>query len=145
VVVENRGNAPATDDFWVDVYVDPDTVPTSVNQTWEMVGDQGLVWGVEADLAAGEVLTLTVGDEYYSDEYSNISWPLAVGTPIYAQVDSANAETDYGAVLEDHEITGEPYDNVAGPFASIADTDGAGVRGGEVSWPNWQADLPSRE
>ncbi len=145
VVIENRGNAAVTDDFWVDVYVAPDTVPTAVNQTWEMVGTQGLAWGVEADLAAGEVLTLTVGGDYYAEEYSDVSWPLAVGTPVYAQVDSADAETDYGAVLEDHEISGGAYDNVAGPFASAAAADGAEVPVGGVSWPTWQADLPRRK
>jgi hypothetical protein len=143
VVIENRGNAPVVDDFWVDVYVDPDTVPTAVNQTWDVVGAQGLAWGVEADLAPGEALTLTVGGDYYAEEYSDVSWPLAVGTPVYAQVDSADAETDYGAVLEDHEISGGPYDNVAGPFASVAD--GAGVPVGGDGWPTWQADLPRRK
>jgi ELWxxDGT repeat protein len=115
VVVRNQGNAPATDDFWVDVYVDPDPVPTAVNQIWPTLADQGLVWGVTADLAAGEAITLTVGDGYYVPSYSYVAWPLESGVPVYAQVDSANAGTTYGAVRESHEIAGDPYNNITGP------------------------------
>jgi len=81
-----------------------------------VLGSQGLVWGVTADalpLAPGEVLTLTVGDTYYFTKTSNVTWPLAEGTPVYAQVDSANAETDYGAVLEYNEKTGGTYNNIS--------------------------------
>src|SRR5690606_20791074 len=46
VVVRNRGNAPAVSEFWVDVYIDPSPPPTQVNQTWDQLGDEGLVWGV---------------------------------------------------------------------------------------------------
>jgi hypothetical protein len=63
----------------------------------------------------GEVPTLTVGDGYYADDHSQITWPVAAGTPVYAQVDSANADTTYGAILEVHEITGGAYNNIAGP------------------------------
>jgi hypothetical protein len=38
---------------------------------------------------------------------------LPVGTVIYVQVDSANTQTNYGAVLENHEITGLAYNNIA--------------------------------
>ena len=70
VVVRNQGSAPATEDFWVDVYVDADSASTVVNQPWPTLADQGLVWGVTVDLAPGEVLTLTVGDVYYAAAYS---------------------------------------------------------------------------
>lgn len=93
----------------------------------------------------GEALTLTVGGDYYAEEYSDVSWPLAVGTPVCAQVDSVDVGTDYGAVLEDHEITGGPYDNVAGPFASVAAVDGARAPVGGSGWPTWQADRPRRK
>jgi len=145
VVIENQGNAPAVDDFWVDAYVDPHTLPTAVNQTWEVMGSQGLAWGVTVDVAPGEVLTLTVGGDYYVAAYSDVAWPLAAGTPVYAQVDSANAETDYGAVLEDHEIRGAPYDNVAGPVVSTAG-DGVGEPDMELRIrPGGPDDLPRRE
>ncbi len=116
VVIRNWGNAPVQDDFWVDVYIAPRVEPTRVNQTWDQVGGQGLVWGVTADalpaLAPGGVITLTVGDAWYRPDHSRVSWPLAVGTPVYAQVDSFNPATTYGAVLESHEVMGEDYNNI---------------------------------
>ena len=115
VVIKNQGNAAAVDDFWVEVYVNPRTAPTRVNQIWPDLGDQGLVWGVTADMGPGNVLTLTVGDAYYVADYSQVTWPLAAGTPVYAQVDSADANTTYGAVLENHEIAGGVYNNITGP------------------------------
>jgi len=61
---------------------------------------------------------LTTGDKYYSAINSHLNGPLPVGTILYAQVDSANANTNDGAVLETHEITGEPYNNISGPMLS---------------------------
>ena len=77
------------------------------------------MWGVTADalpLLPGSVLTMTndVDDAYYYPGLSNLS-VLTPGTPVYAQVDSANALTNYGAVLENHEISGGVYNNVTGP------------------------------
>jgi len=43
----------------------PQPPPTRVNQTWDQLGDEGLVWGVTAaalPLAPGEAITLTVGN-----------------------------------------------------------------------------------
>jgi hypothetical protein len=121
VTIENTGNAPVVDEFWVDVYVDPDPVPTSANQIWEYLSDQGLVWGVEASalpaLGSGRTLVLTSGegDSYYRPDLSQVTWPLVDGTPVYAQVDSAHAGTTYGGVLETHEMRGGDYNNIAGP------------------------------
>ena len=115
VIIANRGPAATAESFWVDVYLSPDAAPTAVNQTWEMLGDEGLVWGVTVPLAPGEVLTLTIGDTYYRADQSHWSGSIPAGTPVYAQVDSANANTTYGAVRETHEITGRPYNNLAGP------------------------------
>jgi uncharacterized repeat protein (TIGR01451 family) len=142
VVIKNQGNAAAVDDFWVDAYINPHTVPTTVNQIWNDLAPQGLVWGVTADLQPGEVLTLTVGGDYSFDAYSHVAWPLAAGTPIYAQVDSANTMTDYGGVLEDHEITGGTYNNIehtiVGAGGSTAPLDGTALPAIPVS------DLPRR-
>jgi len=113
VVVKNEGNATVVESFWVDVYINPDPVPTHANQTWPDVASEGLAWGVNADLEPGETLTLTVGGAYYKPGYSNVSWPLAVGTEVYAQVDSYNVGTTYGRVLENHEIRGEAYNNIS--------------------------------
>ena len=123
VVVRNQGLAPVIDEFWVDAYIDPHPVPTSVNQVWHDLASNGLVWGVTASslpLASGDAITLTVNDAAYYPEYSIMAWPLTVGTPVYAQVDSVNLDTSYGGVLETHEITGGPYNNIASTVSAAA-------------------------
>ncbi|MCP4541270.1 MAG: DUF11 domain-containing protein [Chloroflexi bacterium] len=110
VVIGNQGNAPTMTDFWVDVYVAPDPVPEVATQTWLHVADMGLVWDVWDTLYPGDTLTLTSAS--YAEPYSHIVWPLAKGTPIYAQVDSWNGAGDDGAVLENHELWGEMYNNI---------------------------------
>ncbi|HHS98157.1 MAG TPA: hypothetical protein ENK08_09760, partial [Chloroflexi bacterium] len=130
VVIQNVGDRPVTDEFWVDVYIAPETEPTGVNQTWSQLGEQGIVWGVTADalpaLTPGGTLTLTVGDAYYWADLSQVDWPLADETQVWAQVDSANTATDYGAVLEKHELTGGAYDNIRGPVDSVLYATGVG-------------------
>jgi hypothetical protein len=111
VTVANEGNTPVRESFWVDVYIDPDPLPTAVNQIWPYLADEGLVWGVDGVLQPGDTVTLQVGDATYFAEHSAVSWPLAVGTPVYAQVDSAGDE-EYGAVREMDELRGAPYNNV---------------------------------
>jgi len=114
VVVKNIGGTTASDDFWVDVYFAPSPAPTAVNQRWNDVNSQGgAVWGVTQDLAPGQSLTLSLGDAFYSADRSFLVQNLPVGTPVYAQVDSWNGATTYGAVLEQHEILGLPYNNIA--------------------------------
>jgi hypothetical protein len=124
VVIANQGSATASDDFWVDVYLDPTPPPTHVNQVWSDLSAQGLVWGVTADLAPGETLTLTVGGDYYESMHSHVDWPLPAGTQVYAHVDSLNTETTYGGVLENHEIVGGAYNNIAGPVESTGVSSG---------------------
>ena len=114
VVIKNVGQSTATDDFWVDVYLAPATAPTAVNQRWNDLASQGgAVWGVTQDLAPGQSLTLSLGDAFYSADYSFLAPNLPAGTPVYAQVDSWNPATNYGAVHEQHEIVGHPYNNIA--------------------------------
>jgi hypothetical protein len=110
VTIANEGNAPMRESFWVDVYIDPDPLPTAVNQIWPYLADEGLVWGVDAVLQPGDTVTLQVGDGAYFAEYSEVYWPLMVGTPVYVQVDSAGEES-YGAVLEMDEVRGD-YNNI---------------------------------
>jgi uncharacterized repeat protein (TIGR01451 family) len=125
VVIRNVGDLPVVDEFWVDAYLDPTTPPTAVNQTWRHVGDHGIVWGVTSDalpLDPGDAITLTVtpvGGDYYHADLSDVSWPLAMGTRVYAQADSAHTETGYGGVMENHEIIGGAYNNIMGPVLSI--------------------------
>jgi hypothetical protein len=121
-VIKNQGNAPVVNDFWVDLYVKPNPVPTGVNQTWsDGRSAKGIVWGVVISpampLASGSVLTLTYGGADCWLDLSNYGM-IPVGTPVYKQVDSANTETTYGAVLETHEINDEAYNNILGPVMS---------------------------
>jgi PKD repeat protein len=131
VVIQNAGDVAVTQEFWVDAYVYPDTVPSHVNQTWDELGQQGITWGVDGaalPLGVGQVLTLTLTGPYYQADYSHVNWPLVVGTPIYVQVDSVNSATNYGAVLENHEISGAAYNNIVGPLK-------AGMLG-KADWKN---------
>ncbi|HUT21631.1 MAG TPA: Ig-like domain-containing protein, partial [Anaerolineae bacterium] len=122
--IANQGSAPVKDGFWVDVYINPHTVPTAANQPWYDLADQGLVWAVNGGalpgLVPGGEITLSVNDAYYAPDYSVVSWPIPAGTVFYAQVDSFNMDTTYGAVRETHEIAGRPYNNISGPFVSAS-------------------------
>jgi uncharacterized repeat protein (TIGR01451 family)/CSLREA domain-containing protein len=121
VTIENRGNEPIEDAFWVDAYVDPGLVPDAVNQIWSDRGSQGLVWSIgdgSLPFEPGEIRTLAVGDASYYPSLSYVVWPIPAGTPVYAQVDSVG-EHAYGAVLEGHELLGGFYDNILGPVLSV--------------------------
>ncbi|MCP4542916.1 MAG: hypothetical protein GY832_37835, partial [Chloroflexi bacterium] len=129
VVIRNDGDAPveATDEFWIEVYIDPDYAPTAVNQLWyelcEDGCDEGMFWGVYSTtlpMNPGQAITLTYGDASYAPSISEFGESLAPGTPVYAQVDAYDESTTYGAVLEKHEISGGEYNNIAGPFYSTA-------------------------
>jgi len=127
VVIKNQGDAAvlSADEFWVDLYVNPDPIPTHVNQTWDHLCSHGVAWGVQPPalpLEPGGVITLTLGDDYYSEEYSNFPVSLPAGTSIYVQVDSADVDTTYGAVLEGHEMVGGLYNNITGPVLSTPGT-----------------------
>ncbi len=142
VTIENQGAAPVTDEFWVDVYLNPHTPPTAVNQTWSHVGTAGMVWGVTAGalpLNPGEMLTLTVGDAYYRADVSSWAGTIPPGTPIYAQVDSASAGVSYGAVQEMHEANGTAYNNIIGPVTATS-----AVTGSAGSNQTPSADMPLR-
>ncbi len=123
VTVKNQGARAIThleqNEFWVDVYINPTAAPT-YNKTWQHLSSRGLVWGVTQSalpLEAGDTLTLTVGDTYYHADKSNIIWPLQSADTVWVQVDSANKNSSYGAVRENHEITNLPYNNVTGPLS----------------------------
>jgi hypothetical protein len=116
LVIANVGRTAVTAPFWVDAYVGPRRAPRAVNETWQVVGDRGMVWGVTSaalPLAPGARMTLTVGDAFFRADLSRLPLGAVPGTPLYAQVDSANTATAYGAVLEDHERDGGAYNNIA--------------------------------
>jgi hypothetical protein len=73
-----------------------------------------MAWGLRGEalpIAIGGIRTLSIGDAYYEKDYS-LTTTLTSGMTIYAQVDSLGS--DYGAVLEQHERSGEPYNNIMG-------------------------------
>jgi hypothetical protein len=145
VVVKNIGSAAATAAFWVDLYVDPRTPPIRVNQTWNMLAAQGLVWGVSGaalPLAPGATLTLRPGDAYFRPEYSRWTSAIAPGTPLFAQVDSYNADTTYGAEFETHEAAGGTYNNIS--RATVAQSVPAGPMPASTAPENNSDKLPQR-
>ena len=124
VVIKNRGDAPVSSDnpFWVDLYIDPERMPTGVNQVWDDLCDQGIVWGIPPEalpLDPGETITLVYcsdapisGLPHY-DEYTTFDIALAPGTPIAVQVDSASLDDVVnGGVKENHEVLGFAYNNI---------------------------------
>ncbi len=148
IVIENQGGGPVESAFWVDLYVSPNPVPTGVNQIWsDGRSAQGAVWGIGGDvlpLVPGASLTLTYGDAYWKQSLSYINWPLVVGTPIYVQVDSANATTSFGAVLESHEIVGGAYNNIMGPTYVTPGMAGQETHPAKEHVFPWDSDLPLR-
>lgn len=113
VTIQNTGNAPVMNDFWVDLYVNPNPTPTMANQIWPYLASQGAVWGVTEDIPVGATLTLIIGGDYYSAIKSSLTFPFASGTHIYVQVDAWDDVTNYGTVLESHEIQAGTYNNIS--------------------------------
>ena len=114
VTIENQGSAPVTEEFWVDLYLNPAAPPTQVNEVWEMSSMYGAAWGVVEPglLDSGESLELTLNDVYLDASRTNLPNVISTGSMIYVQVDSANTNTTFGGVLETHENYGEPYNNI---------------------------------
>jgi hypothetical protein len=124
VVIKNQGTKATASGFWVDFYINPSPAPTQENQLWDDLSTEGIVWGVNVAIAPGGSLTLRYSTAanapnlYYSAINSSYSGNLPVGTPVYAQVDSAHLNTTYGGVLETHEILGTPYNNVSSQYTA---------------------------
>jgi uncharacterized repeat protein (TIGR01451 family) len=127
VVIKNVGNASVFNSFWVDAYVNPDPPPAGVNDVWhDGRSVEGVAWGVDdpllAQLTPGGAITLTI-DSAHPD--FTVLDGFTPGDVVYVQVDSANLTATYGGVLEGHEISGGPYNNIVqtvvnpGPPAQI--------------------------
>jgi hypothetical protein len=126
VTVQNIGNGPVGDAFWLDVYFNPSVTP-SLNKRWQDIAPAGAVWGVTGaglnPLTPGGSLTLTSGGAYYFPNFSSAPpWP--VGANVFAQVDSINLSTSYGAVQESNESN-----NVFGPVVSTTADSGPQTAG----------------
>ncbi len=130
VTLHNQGDTTAVNDFWVDVYFNPDHEPI-LNDRWDRIGsDAGAVWGVTANIGAGDSLTLTVGDDYYWPSESSNTFPD--GATVYGYVDSINYNTTYGNVEESNEA------NNLWPTSGSAGVQAAGGGGSST------AGLPAR-
>jgi uncharacterized repeat protein (TIGR01451 family) len=129
VTVQNTGTLPVTNDFWVDLYLNPDTstghpVPPTVNHIWTNYcpggswdpgeGCYGKAWYVTTDLAPGATLDLHTSQADVDGRYSN--WPpptySSSHSPFYAQVDSWGYS--YGSVSETDESNNTYGPQVAG-------------------------------
>ncbi len=91
VVLRNRGNRSVVDEFWVDIYIDPSSSPTRVNQLWNDLASYGAAWGVTSvalPIVPGQTLTLSLSsqDPYYSSLYSFLPPILTTGQVLYVQV-----------------------------------------------------------
>jgi hypothetical protein len=111
VTVTNQGNAPATG-FWVDLLINPSTVPNTANVVWNknctLTPCYGIAWRVLGTLAPGASITLSSTD--VPKEYS--IWPgyFAAGTTdLYAYVDSWNPGVASGAVQESNETNNRDH------------------------------------
>lgn len=105
VVIRNDGTAMVTDDFWVDLYLQPSTTP-GINQTWNMLSltDYGKAWLVHDDIGPGQTVTLLTSDsdDPLNPENRYSHWPPPPfnpsHNPFYVLVDSWGES--YGLVNE---------------------------------------------
>jgi hypothetical protein len=129
VTIQNTGTLTVTNDFWVDLYLNPDTstghpVPPTVNHIWPNYcpggswdpgeGCYGKAWYVTTDLAPGATLGLHTGQADVDGRYSD--WPppaySSSHSPFYAQVDCWGYS--YGLVSETDEGNNTYGPQVAG-------------------------------
>ncbi|MEM7033851.1 MAG: PKD domain-containing protein [Chloroflexota bacterium] len=117
VELQNQGDRPLTASmgFWVDLYVNPDSAPTQVNDVWhDGRSTEGIVWGIHgpilSQLYPGGKITLHLNDDYMVG--STLFSGIDLNDVIVIQTDSANADSTYGGVLEKHEIVSGAYNNI---------------------------------
>ncbi|GEM_PF-2084225 len=117
ITIRNQGKlpVPAPEGFWIDLYVNPSPAPTQVNQLWDPISPYGAAWGVDRDalpIPPNETYIIYLYDKFHKPAYTRLPAALRAGDVIYVQVDSYNGATNYGVVLEDHEISGIAYNNI---------------------------------
>ncbi len=115
VTIRNMGTTNVVDAFWVDVYFNPSEAP-GLNKPWDTIANHGAYWGVTKTLVPTEILTLTIGDQYFF----NSSNSFLSGVSVYVFVDSINYNTAYGNVQESNE-----GNNLHGPVNSTVAASGS--------------------
>ena len=104
VVIENRADVDAQNGFWVELFVDPQAVPT-INS----IADQGALWYV-AGLSAHETLSLDL--EEADGRYRSFDGCFSTGRhKVYAYVDAYDSKGEVGLVSELDEAN-----NLLGPL-----------------------------
>ena len=138
VVVRNVGTEAVTDDFWVDLYLNPSGTP-GLNQPWQELsqsGEQGVgncpndptcygrAWYVTSDLSPGAEINLNTQmpvDQRY-DRWPTGGAPYSSRhSPMMALVDSWGTPS-YGTVYENNET-----DNLSGGLTGAGVTESRGV------------------
>ncbi len=112
VTIKNQGNVATPACFWIDLYINPTRLPIEINKGWFDAGSEGgLVWSW-CGLGVNESVTLHYNDTHYWPSYSRYDGTFTAprAYTLYAQVDSLNDATTYGAAYESNE-----QNNVAGP------------------------------
>ncbi len=106
VVIENTGLAEAQRGFWVDLFINPRSVPpnqagtvwSDLCQSSKCMNDLGISWKVNTNLLPGEKLTLTsqrMEDPYIWLPHTNWNGTLNAGdVNMWAYVDSWNGSGD---------------------------------------------------
>jgi uncharacterized repeat protein (TIGR01451 family) len=110
VQIANRGETPTPSGFWVDMFINPNVVPSAdlVPLAWydhcTMDPCYGITWEVPQSLEPGEQLTLTSEPGGFHETYSR--WPgwFASGTSeLYIYIDGWGDPGEPGAVIESNE------------------------------------------
>ena len=100
IVIENRGDYPVDEPFWVDFYVNPTMPPSSLtgpDRRWQRVSTMGIAWPVTAPLAAnGGSVTLNSAGGFDPVQTNWSTLPSGVYT-FYAFVDSYDNNDPEGA------------------------------------------------
>ncbi|MCO5242990.1 MAG: hypothetical protein M9927_03995 [Anaerolineae bacterium] len=121
VTIQNVGRGLVVDDFWVDLcFMNSNAVgvrpPSGYNDVCKGRSYDYLVWSVlasQAPILPGGKVILT--QDQVNTEESVFERVIAAGTPIWVHVDSTNANTSYGGVLEEGEPLPSKYNNILGP------------------------------
>jgi hypothetical protein len=147
VKVKNVGGSPTTIGFWVDLYINPSTPPTTPNVRWNdacgISPCYGIAWYVNQSLAPGQSITLTSAPGQFAGPQS--VWPgsFASGTnALYVYVDSYNPPVPTGAVVESNETNNSAQ--ITGFVVAGASFSNGADPGSPSSTPDAPVALPPR-